>query len=263
MARAIRQRERAERYLAQALARRQRAERAVVKALALRRSVDDGPSRGPTTIAHRRTGAAVSVTERRITRLAKPRDQLRYPDLDVLDPYFLAATDQQTLLYALLDAALRHTDADMGNVQLFDPARGLHIAAQRGFHQPFLDFFAWVRDDRSACGTAAARAQPITVPDVARSAIFGSGPARKVVLDAHARAVQSFPLVGSGGQLLGVFSTHYHKPGRPRASDSRLLAVLTRAAARALQWNPRLNRGPSHSGYPPNDSGRHPQPTYR
>jgi GAF domain-containing protein len=255
MARAIRQRERAEHYLAQAQARRQRAEQAVVKALALTRSIDDDPSSSPTTTAHRRTDAAVTVTERRIARLAEPRDQLRYPELGVLDPYFLAVTDQQTLLYALLDAALRHTGADMGNVQLFDPARGgLHIVAQRGFQQPFLDFFAWVGDDRSACGTAAARAQPVTVPDVARSAIFGSGPDREVVLDAHARAVQSFPLVGSGGRLLGVFSTHYHKPGRPRATDSRLLAVLTRAAARALQWNPRLNRGSSHSGYPPKDS---------
>jgi len=98
----------------------------------------------------------------------------------------------------VLYAALQHTRAGMGNVQLFDPARrGLYIAAQRGFHRPFVDCFAWVSDERSACGAAAARGEPVTVTDVARSRLFGD-PERKVVWEAGIRALQAVPLVRLG-----------------------------------------------------------------
>jgi GAF domain-containing protein len=237
-------RARAARYLEHAKARRQRAEEAFARAVVQSRSAGNGGQpHGPhlpdgPDVEQRQVDAEAEVTKRRIALLCEPRDQLLFPALEVLDPYFLAIADQQALLRVLLDTALRNTRADMGNVQLFDPAsNGLYIAIQHGFHRPFLEFFAWVDDQSSACGAAAVRTRTVTIPDVTRSAIFGTGPGRDVVLDAQARAVQSIPLVGSSGQLLGVFSTHYRCPGGPAATDDRLLAVLARAAARALQWN--------------------------
>src|SRR4051794_14253792 len=105
MAAATRQREAAERYVAQVRARGQRAERVVAKVLGFERSIDHGQGTGP-EVEQRRIDAEVTV---RLGRLAEPRDQLFYPKLDGLDPYFLAVSDVQILLYALLDVALQHT----------------------------------------------------------------------------------------------------------------------------------------------------------
>ena len=126
---------------------------------------------------------------------------------------FLATADQQTLLDALLDAALNHSPADTANAQLVDPnGRGLYIAAQQGFERPFLDFFEWVSDDGSACAAAATKGAIVMVPNVALSPLYTDA-SRQAMLDARSCAVQSFPLVSSTGQLLGVFSCHYHKAG--------------------------------------------------
>src|SRR5262247_2128726 len=56
----------------------------------------------------------------------------------------------------MLAATIELLGADMGNVQLLNPERGvLGIAAQRGFEQAFLDFFREVSTtDDSACGRA-------------------------------------------------------------------------------------------------------------
>lgn len=179
--------------------------------------------------------AEVATTQRWINQLTEPYDQLRYPDLKVLDPYFLAGTDLPDLLNALLDTALEHTAADMGNIQFFIPGNGLHIAAHRGFKRPFLDFFTCVgqKDDDSACAVAANQARSVMVADVTRSAIF-TDTTQEVLVDARVRAVQSFPLLGPGRYLFGVFSVHYHKPGQQSAADLYLLSALTRAAVRAL-----------------------------
>lgn len=181
----------------------------------------------------------MDAEELSIKSLSEPDDLRRFPNLAVLDPYFLATADQQTLLGGMVEAALDHSSADMGNVQLFEPTqRGLFIAAQLGFDKHFLDFFEWVRDDGSACATAATQRASVVVPDVARSPLFTDA-SRQVMLDAGANAVQSIPLASSTGYLLGIFSCHYHKAGIPSDDDVPLLGALTRAAVRFLQWQAR------------------------
>src|SRR5262249_25468689 len=60
--------------------------------------------------------------------------------------------DFKDCLTVMLDAAIELGHADKGNIQLLDPQAGaLVIAAQHGFEEPFLNFFAEVRP-----GTAAA-----------------------------------------------------------------------------------------------------------
>jgi|SRR5262245_10485471 len=159
------------------------------------------------------------------------------PVVIFLDPYFLAASDLRTVLATAIDAAIMLTGVDMGNVQLFDPALGaLRIEAQRGFERPFLDYFESVHEGQAACGMALARAERVIVEDVAKSPIFAGAPALDVMIDARARAVQSTPLIDSSGGLLGVLSTHSHKPQRPTASDLRLLDLLARVAVRYIEW---------------------------
>ena len=142
----------------------------------------------------------------------------------------------RSLLTRLLDAAMEVTGADMGNIQLFDPARGaLRIEVQRGFKQPFLEFFDCVHDGQAACGTAFKNGRRVIVEDVAESSVFLGTPALEVMLDAGARAVQSTPLVGRSGNILGMVSTHQRKPRRPDKRDLFVLDVLARDFAESIE----------------------------
>ena len=140
-------------------------------------------------------------------------------------------------LTQILDAAIAVTGADKGNIQLLDPVSGvLRIAAQRGFAQPFLDFFSAVRPGESAaCGVALQSAERVVVEDVAGSPIFAGQPALAVLSDAGVRAVQTTPLRSGNGLLLGTISTHYARPYRLDARAASLMDLLARQAADYLE----------------------------
>jgi GAF domain-containing protein len=121
--------------------------------------------------------------------------------------------DRDTALEQCLDAALSVTSADYANIQLVHPGgRGLVLKAQRGFREPFLDFFAFVQDRRTACGLAMEERRPVVVQDVIRSPIFAQTRGLDVMLDAGVRAVRSAPLVGRSGEVLGMLSVHHRQP---------------------------------------------------
>ena len=140
-------------------------------------------------------------------------------------------SDGRAMVESALDAAVEGTGADMGNIQL-RRAHGLVIVAQRGFDTPFLDFFSSV-DNEGACGTASRRAQRVVVTDVRSDPIFVGTDAAPVMERAHVRAVQSTPLIGAAGEILGVLSTHYEKPRALRAQE---FEVLDRIAQRTAFW---------------------------
>ena len=99
------------------------------------------------------------------------------------------AKDADLLLREALDAAIDIAGADMGNIQLLEPANGrLKIAASRGFSAPFLDFFATVSaHTNSACGATLVNRMRIMVEDVATSYLFVATPALDIMLAANAR----------------------------------------------------------------------------
>jgi GAF domain-containing protein len=166
---------------------------------------------------------------------------LRYGHLD--DPGTRRAQDALALLWAargvdallpqLLERALHLTGAERGNVQLADPdTGGLRIAAQVGFDREFLDYFAIVEDDCSACGRAARLHSQTVVTDTSMDPDFR--PHREIADASGFRAVQSTPLIDRSGMLVGVVSTHYPHPGRPADEDLRALRGYGRLAGEAL-----------------------------
>jgi hypothetical protein len=164
--------------------------------------------------------------------------------LAFFDPAFVVESDRHTVLEAALDAAAALTGADMGNVQLWEPERGvLRIEAQRGCAPSFLEFFAEVRDGQTACGVAWQRSARVIVENVADSPIFRETGGLDVMLHAGARAVQSMPLISGSGCLLGVLSTHWSHPRRPSERELRLLALLARRTAHLLEWKGRRRGG--------------------
>jgi signal transduction histidine kinase/CheY-like chemotaxis protein len=145
-------------------------------------------------------------------------------------------TDFDQCLASILGAAISVTGADKGNIQLFDPKSGsLVIVAHHGFEEPFLNFFAGVRDDISACGTALRSGRRVVVEDVTQSEIFAGRPSLDVLLEAGVRAVQSTRLVNSAGNLLGMISTHFAQPRRPGEREFRIMDLLARQAADFLE----------------------------
>ena len=143
----------------------------------------------------------------------------------------------ETCYDQITKTAIAISGADKGNLQLFDEtSRSLRIVAQQGFQEEFLKFFESVDDHAAAsCGTAMVSSEQVVVDDVLTSKIFVGQPAQKVLLDAEVRAVMSTPLRSSKGNLLGIISTHYSKPGHPSERQLRLTNILARQAADYLE----------------------------
>lgn len=189
-------------------------------------------------------GKAIDVTgqqraEQEIARLHQERGSRDAADLEVMTRlHELGITclrngsSQSECLNAILETAIFISGANKGNIQLFEAATdSLRIVAQRGFEEPFLQYFALVRDIASACGAAMQSARPVIVEDVAQSELFAGSPSLNILLDAGVRAVQSTPLVSSTKEVLGMISIHFSQPHKPSERELRFIDLLSRQAA--------------------------------
>jgi GAF domain-containing protein len=133
-----------------------------------------------------------------------------------------------------LEDALSLLHADRGNVQIVDPVTGsLVLVLQTGFSDEFLEYFAVVDDDGSACGRTALKHAQTVVGDVNTDP--GFAPHREMAAASRYRAVQSTPLVDLTGQLVGVLSTHYPLPYVPPARDLGLMRRLGELIGQAFE----------------------------
>jgi len=147
-------------------------------------------------------------------------------------PQLLA--DARAVLDDGLEDALSLLRADRGNVQIVDTDSGcLRIAAQAGFSDEFLEYFAIVNDDGSACGRAAHQLAQTVIVDVNTDP--GFAPHREIAAASGFRAVHSTPLVDLHGHLVGVLSTHYPSPYRPPNRDLQLMRRFGELIGQAIE----------------------------
>jgi PAS domain S-box-containing protein len=140
----------------------------------------------------------------------------------------------QPALEQVLEASIELLGAAFGNIQLHVPEESaLRIVAQRGFKPSFLDYFDRVRACTGSCGKALAMRRRVVVEDVLADPSFE--PHLPVIREAGFRAVQSTPLVGRNGELLGMLSTHFRRPHRPSERDLRLLDLYARLAGELIE----------------------------
>ena len=139
--------------------------------------------------------------------------------------------DLPSLLDEILRAAIEITSADMGNIQLVDDTGAFTIAAQSGFQQPFLDFFKRVEAD----GAVLARRERVIVEDLTQQSVVQDTSSLNILLAAGVRAVQSTPLVGLSGELVGLLSTHSRTATHFAHADLRWLDLLARQAADLIE----------------------------
>ena len=179
----------------------------------------------------KRADAALSDAQQ---RLAYDLDAMTR--LHALSTRFVRAGAWTTVLEEIVDAAIAITHADKGLIQLLDPAsRRLEIAAHRGHEPWWLDFFERVSEGEGVCGVALREGRRVIVEDVTTSPVYAGTPTLEVQLRAGVRAVQSTPLLGSSGELVGMLSTHYRTPRRPDDRDLRHLDLLARQAGDMIE----------------------------
>jgi PAS domain S-box-containing protein len=148
----------------------------------------------------------------------------------------LARTELEPMLEEVLDATIALQNADLGNVQLYNPqTQTLEIVAQRGFQQDFLDYFTSVHEDSSACGRALQRRERVIIEDVETDAAFE--PHRHIAAAAGFRGVQLTPLFSRSGEPLGMISTHFRQPHRPSERELRLTDLYVMQAAELIERN--------------------------
>ncbi|HZY52107.1 MAG TPA: GAF domain-containing protein [Reyranella sp.] len=129
----------------------------------------------------------------------------------------------------VLCRVLTAVGAEMGNIQVLEDGV-LRIAAQQGFERRFLDFFAAVKGDDSACGRALQTGGRVIVEDVRTSPVFADKPAHAVMLEAGLRSVCSTP-IRVNQKLSGMLSVHRPVTWQPDDDELRLLDRFSRDAA--------------------------------
>lgn len=149
----------------------------------------------------------------------------------------VAETGAQALYEMLVDGARAMMRSDFSSMQMLDPERGeLRLLAFRGFTPEAAGTWIWVRSDSPCtCGAALRLQRRVIVPDVEiHDPTIGA-------LDVATyratgiRAVQSTPLRARDGRIVGMISTHWSRPHEPTEGDLRLLDLLARQAADALE----------------------------
>jgi PAS domain S-box-containing protein len=137
----------------------------------------------------------------------------------------------------ILDAALAINQGEMGTLQLTaDGARpGLYVAAARGLDKDYVDFWNAAFIGGGTWTNALRGGEPIVVEDVAQSPLFVGTPALEIQLQAGVRALQSVPLLGSDGAMLGVLTTHFRMANRPEPRRLRMFDILAQQVSDILQ----------------------------
>ena len=139
---------------------------------------------------------------------------LNHQPLDDLNPFLTYR--HRAIIPEFLNSAVQITQADFGNIQLFDSSnQALKIVAQIGFPSEFLKYFEAVDCSFNCpCARAMKARQRLIVDDVSRDPLVCEK-SRSVMLQARVLSVQSTPLIASQDSFIGMVNTHFSHPGGP------------------------------------------------
>jgi PAS domain S-box-containing protein len=84
-----------------------------------------------------------------------------------------------------------------------------------------------------SCGTAAYRAEPVIVSDIATDRLWADY--RDLALAHGLRACWSSPILSSNGRVLGTFATYYREPRSPTPQEHDVIEQITHLASIAVE----------------------------
>jgi DNA-binding response OmpR family regulator len=166
-------------------------------------------------------------------RLLEESRRLRAERLTPRNP---VSSSRAAIFDSLLGEAIAATHADMGTLQVVDPATNmLRIVASRGLDASLLDLIAVVgQSTGSASGAAFKQGNRVIIPAVTRSEIFMGSESGRILRDAGVCAMQSTPILGARGCLVGVISTYWARISLPTDGELASLDEIAHRAAKAI-----------------------------
>lgn len=143
----------------------------------------------------------------------------------------LDEADLEGVLAQIMGATVALQNADRGIVQLYDrESRVLRVVAEYGFPPRYGDRLEPIDETSStASERALASRARVIIEDVLGDAALPASSS------AGFRAMQSTPLFGRGGEVLGVISTQFLRPHRPSEHELRLTDLYARQAAEVVE----------------------------
>src|SRR5438128_4123035 len=127
----------------------------------------------------------------------------------------------------ILDALCRLVEelasGSLSSILLLDPNKRLRHGAAPSLPNPYnaaIDGLA-IGPSTGSCGTAAYRAEPVIVSDIATDPLWADY--RDLALAHGLRACWSTPIQSSDGTVLGTFAIYYREPRSPTPLDHNLI----------------------------------------
>jgi signal transduction histidine kinase len=140
----------------------------------------------------------------------------------------------------ILDALCRLVEelssGSRASILLLDPnARCLRHGAAPSLPMTYTDAIDGVVIGPSvgSCGTAAYRAEPVIVSDIATDPLWADF--RSLALAHGLRACWSVPILSSEGRVLGTFATYYRETRSPTPQERNLIEQITHLASIAVE----------------------------
>lgn len=168
--------------------------------------------------------------------IQSPPKKLKIPiELHGLTNRLLQCNGPDSVAGDMLDALMEYHQADFGELQLSDSdGKDLRIAAHRGFDDQALTEVRRVAlHAQSTHGRALRSKCSVLSKDVRTDADLAA--IAKQLAKAGVCAVQSTPLVGADGAVVGVISTYFRKPYRFVASTMQVTAMYAQQGAYLLE----------------------------
>lgn len=149
----------------------------------------------------------------------------------------LAKGDSRALI---LDAICRLVEelssGSLSSILLLDPsANRLRHGAAPSLPGPYTEAVDGLAIGPSAgsCGTAAYRAEPVIVSDIATDPLWANY--RDLALTHGLRACWSTPILSPAGKVLGTFAIYYREPRSPTAQDYSVIRQIVDLASVAVE----------------------------
>lgn len=149
----------------------------------------------------------------------------------------IAKGDSRSLI---LDATCRLVEelvsGSVCSILLMDSSsNSLRHGAAPSLPGPYTEAIDGARIGPSAgsCGTAAYRAEPVMVSDIATDPLWADY--RSLALAHGLRACWSAPILSSAGKVLGTFAIYYREPRSPEESDHGLMGQIVYLANIAIE----------------------------
>jgi PAS domain S-box-containing protein len=124
----------------------------------------------------------------------------------------------------------------LASILLMDPnGRQLRHGAAPNLPKAYIDAIdgAVIGPAVGSCGTAAYRAEPVIVSDIASDPLWTNY--RDVALTHGLRACWSTPILSSEGKVLGTFAIYYREPRNPTPQQHEIIDQITHLASIALE----------------------------